>query len=96
MRLIRAIERAREQAEMDRQYLLKCYEEAETMDPECETYQKCKQEVESFMAWHKYATVSDFYERYLKMHGHEENLNLMLPLTNLVRINEERTAKTVN
>ena len=45
------------------------------------------------MAWHKDATVEQFYERYLSMHGHEENLNLMLPLVIVSRKNEEEMAK---
>ncbi len=93
MSFIRKLREARIQAELERLYLKESMEEAERMDPECETYQRCKQEVESFMAWHKDATVEQFYERYLSMHGHEENLNLMLPLVIVSRKNEEEMAK---
>ena len=96
MNFFKELKNAKAQAEMDRLYLLASMEEAEAMDPNCEIYQNCKQEIESYMAWHKNATINDFYERYLSMHGHEENLNLMLPLTILVRINEERTAKALS
>lgn len=77
----------------ERQYMMESFEQAQVMDTESEEYQKVKQEVESFLYFRPHAKVDDFMDRYIEIHGEEENLNLFLPIVIASKLSVERTAR---
>lgn len=91
--MFKTLKKAVAQELAERQFMLEALEQAQVMDTESEEYQKVKQEVEAFLYFRPHAKMNDFMERYIEIHGEEENLNLFLPIVVASKLNVERSAR---